>query len=135
MYNTYRPEGFGTVNPYLFVEKAEELIHFLKLTFDAEEINRSMNPQNGDVGNVILKIGDNCIMISQARGQFMGMRTAFYLFVEDVDKAYEKAVEQGAKTVFPPSDQDYGDRQAGIEDPFGNYWWISMRLEEKGYHE
>ncbi|HEA22381.1 hypothetical protein LCGC14_2107390 [marine sediment metagenome] len=135
IFDTFRPEGFGTVNGYLFVENPKELIKFLKSTFDAQEINRSANPQNGDIQNVILKIGNSCIMISQARGQFLNMRTAFYLYVDNVDKVHNRAVENGAKVEFEPADMDYEDRQSGIVDPSGNYWWISKRLVKKGYHE
>jgi hypothetical protein len=55
IFDTYRPEGFGTVNGYLFVENPKKLIDFLKNAFYAEEINRSTNPENGDRANVILK--------------------------------------------------------------------------------
>ena len=135
IFDTFRPEGFETVTAYLFVENPDELIDFLKKVFYAEEINRSINPNNGDIGNVILKIGTSCIMISQARGQFLNMRTAFYLFVNNVDEVHKRAVEFGAKLVFEPADMDYGDRQSGIEDSSGNYWWISKRLVQEGYHD
>lgn len=134
VFDTYRPEGFGTVNGYLFVENPDELIDFLKKSFYAEEINRSVNPQNGEIANVILKIGSSCFMISQARGQFLNMRAAFYLFVDDVDEIHKRAVENGGKVEFEPADMDYGDRQSGITDPGGNYWWISKRLVNKGYN-
>lgn len=70
IFDTFRPEGFSTVNGYLFVENPNELIYFLKNAFYAEEINRSTDPRNGDIANVILKIGSSCFMISQARGPF-----------------------------------------------------------------
>lgn len=135
IFKTYRPDGFGTVNGYLFVDNPEELIEFLKQAFLAKEINRSINPENGEIGNAILKIGDSCFMISQAREQFLNMRTAFYLFVENVDEFHKRAIKYGAKVEFDPMDMDYQDRQSGIIDPSGNYWWISKRLIEKGYHE
>ena len=135
IFDTYRPKGFGTVNGYLFTENPEELIDFLKNAFYAEEINRSTNPKNGDIANVILQIGDSCFMISQAREQFLNMRTAFYLYVDNVDEMHKRAVANGAKVEFEPWDMDYGDRQSGIIDPAGNYWWISKRLVTKGYNE
>lgn len=135
VFETFRPEGFETVNAYLMVEKPEVLIDFLKNVFYAEEINRSTNPKNGEIANVILKIGTSCFMISQASGQFLNMRTAFYLFVDNVDEVHKKAVEYGAKVEFEPADMDYQDRQSGIIDPSGNYWWISKRLVKKGYNE
>lgn len=135
IFNTYRPKGFSTINSYLFTENPEELIQFLKKVFYAEEVNRSINPKNGDIGNCILKIGDSCFMISQARGLFTSMRTALYLYVDNVDSIYQNAISNSAESVFEPADMDYGDRQGGIVDPAGNFWWISKRLHEKGYHE
>ena len=135
IFNTYRPEGFGTVNGYLFVENPEELIDFLKNAFHAQEINRSINPKNGDIANVILKIGYSCFMVSQARAPFLNMRTAFYLYVDNVDAVHQRAVDLGATVEFEPMDMMYGDRQSGIIDPSGNYWWISKRLVQQGYHD
>lgn len=132
---TYKPSGFHTVTTYLFVDNPQELIDFLKKAFFAKEINRSMNPTNNDIANCILQIGDSCFMISQARGQFEGMRTAVYLFVDNVDKIHKRAVENGAKVEFEPADMPYEDRQSGVIDPCGNYWWISKRQVNKGYHE
>ncbi len=135
LFDTYRPDGFGTVNTYLFVSNPVELIVFLEKVFEATEINRSIHPENGDLSNVILKIGDTCIMLSQAREPFLNMYTAMYLFVENVDTVHKRAIANGATVVFEPADMDYGDRQSGIVDPSGNYWWISKRLEEKGYQQ
>lgn len=134
MFETYKPEGFHTVMPYLFVEEPEKLVEFLKNVFYAKEINRSLMP-NGDIGNVILKIGDSCFMISQARGEFEKMRTALYLYVSDVDALHKRAVDHGAEVCFEPDNMPYGDRQSGIVDPCGNYWWISKRMLNKGYEE
>lgn len=135
IFDTYRPEGFGTVSAYLMAENPEVLIDFLKNAFYAEELDRSINPKNGAIANAILKIGSTCFMISQARGQFLNMRTSFYLFVTNVDEMHKRALEFGAKLEFAPADMDYEDRQSGIIDPSGNYWWISKRLVEKNYHE
>lgn len=134
LFETYKPEGFHAVNPYLFVDDPLALIDFLKNVFYASEVSRSLTP-NGDIANVILRIGDSCFMISQARGEFTGMKTSLYLYVDDVDSIHERAVSFGAKVSFEPADMPYGDRQSGIVDPCGNYWWISKRQEEKGYHE
>lgn len=133
VFDTYRPGGFGTVSPYLMAENPQELIDFLKNAFYAEEIHRSVNPKTGDIANAILKIGTSCFMISQARGQYLDMRTSLYLYVDDVDKMHKRAVENGAKVEFEPMDMPYDDRQSGVIDPAGNYWWISKRLVEEDY--
>ena len=74
-------------------------------------------------------------MISQARGQFLNMRAAFYLYVDHVDEMHQRAFDHGAKIEFEPADMAYQDRESGIVDPSGNYWWISKRLIQKGYHD
>ncbi len=135
IFKTYRPDNFHTVTSYLFVDNPQLLIDFLKNSFFAKEINRSINPTNGDIANCILQICDTCLMISQAREQFEGLKTALYLFVDDVEMVHQRAIENGAKIEFEPDNLPYGDRQSGIIDPCGNYWWISKRLVEKGYHE
>lgn len=134
-YKTFRPEGFGTVNPYIFAEDPEELIRFLKVAFDAKEISKTINPKNDEIGNCIMRVGFSCIMISQARGEFEGMRTSFYLYVENVDEVYQQALKAGATDVLEPMDMDYQDRQAGVLDPAGNYWWISKRLVKSNYED
>ncbi len=135
IFNTYRPDNFHTVTPYLFVDKPQLLIDFLKNAFLAKEINRSINPSNREIANSILQIGNTCFMISKAREQFEGMKTSLYLFVDDVDMAHKRAIENGAKVEFEPDDMPYEDRQSGIIDPCGNYWWISKRQVMKGYNE
>lgn len=134
IYDTWRPDGFHTVTPYLFVRSPQALIDFLTKAFFARELNRSLMP-NGDLSNVILSIGDTCFMISQARNEFENMKTAMYLYVDDVDNMHQRALEAGARALFEPADMPYGDRQSGIIDPAGNYWWISKRLIRKGYDE
>ncbi|MEM9648354.1 MAG: VOC family protein [Bacteroidota bacterium] len=134
IFDTYIPKGFSTVNSYLFVSDPLKEIAFLKTAFHAKEINRTNMP-NGDVANCILQIGNSCLMISQARGEFEGMRTSFYLFVNDVDSMYKHALDNGAESTLEPADMSYDDRQAGVIDPAGNYWWISKRLVQKGYQD
>lgn len=135
IFDTYRPDGFGTVSSYVFSENPEQLIDFLKNAFYAEELDRSINPKTEEIANAIIKIGSSCFMISQAKGQFLNMRTAFYLYVDDVEEIHKRAIEYGAKVEFEPATMDYQDRQSGVIDPAGNYWWISKRLVHKNYHD
>ena len=102
-------------------------------TSKAEEKNRTMRPETDVIANVILQIGDTSFMISEASEPFLDMRTSFYLYVENVDEVYNYAIENGASSVFPPAAQSFGDRQGGIVDMKGNYWWISKRLSDEEY--
>jgi PhnB protein len=60
---------------------------------------------------------------------FDAMPASYYLYVDDADPAQQRAIAAGAKEVSPVRDQPYGDRQCGVRDTHGNYWWISQRLE------
>ena len=86
IFDTYRPEGFHTLNGYLFLENPEELISFLSAVFLAEEISRTVGEDGKLIRNCILRIGDSSIMLAQASEAFAGMRTCFYLYVSDVDE-------------------------------------------------
>ena len=129
----YVPEGYGTVFPYMIVEGASDFALFLSTVFDATEVGRTELP-NGRVANIRIRIGTTTFMISQADGEVMKpMPSAYYVYVEDVDGTFDKAVASGAVKVFEPADMPYQDRQAGVTDPFGNMWWISKRLVDEPY--
>ncbi len=131
IYNTFVPKGFSTVNAYIFAENPLELINFYKAAFFATEIGRT--ERDGIILNCILQIGESCFMVSQARDEFLGMRSSFYLFTKDVDQLHTNAMKHGAQLVMNPADMDYNDRQSGVIDPSGNYWWISKRLIKEDY--
>ncbi|MEO9531258.1 MAG: hypothetical protein ABJG68_11960 [Crocinitomicaceae bacterium] len=133
LYDTPKPEGFRTANTYLFVNDAPSYIDFIKSVFLGEELSRTVRPDNGDIANCILSIGDTNIMIAQARGDFENMATAIYLYTSEVDKLYEAAIDAGCESVFKGQDMDYGDYQAGVKDIQGNYWWISKRGSADSY--
>lgn len=133
IYNTYRPPGFHTLNAYLFSEDPATLIYFLQQAFYAQEINRT--EEDGIIRNCILRIGDSCFMVSQETPPFLGMRTSFYLYTEDVDTLYRRALKHGAESVIEPMEMSYMDYQGGVKDPAGNYWWISKRMVEKPYQD
>jgi PhnB protein len=73
-------------------------------------------------------------MVSQAgEGAMKAMAGAYYVFVDDVDATFAKAISSGAESIFEPTDMPYQDRQAGVSDPFGNIWWVSKRLVDQPY--
>jgi len=128
----YIPEGYGTVFPYMLVDRAAEFVDFLQHVFDANELGRTVFP-DGRIANVRVKIGTSTFMISEAGAEMRAMPAAYYVYVEDVARVLEKAVAHGAIKLFDPTDMPYGDRQAGITDPCGNLWWISQRLSTEPY--
>ena len=131
----YTPPGFSPITPYLFVTQAESYIQFLGAAFGSQEIHRTVDSKSGRLQNVILEINHQRFMIAEIEDPKGISQSAFYLYVQNADQVFARALKAGATQVYPIGDMDYGDRQGGIQDPLGNYWWISQRLEHKGYEE
>ncbi|HEX7206797.1 MAG TPA: VOC family protein [Nitrososphaeraceae archaeon] len=129
------PEGYHTVTPYLLVQGAEKLINFMKNAFDAKETERYSMP-DGSIGHAEVRIGDSVIMVADAQGdEYKPMAAGIHLYVEDCDATYKQAIGAGATSVREPQDQFYGDRSAGVNDQFGNKWWIATHKEDMSKEE
>jgi PhnB protein len=121
-------EGFHTVTPCLHPKGAEKLIDFLERAFGAKEIFRAES--GGVIRYASVRLGDALIEMGEAHGVFQPMPTMFYVYVEDTDSLYKRAMAAGAKSLHEPADQPYGDRNAGVQDPFGNQWFIATHLRD-----
>jgi PhnB protein len=128
------PDGYHTVTPYLVVADAEAQIDFLKNAFGGEETLRHKDDK-GRVSHAEVRVGNSMLMIGQARDQWKPMPAMFYLYVEDVDAVYKRAVEAGAKPIQEPTNQAYGDRTGGVEDSLGNQWWVGTHVEDVSSEE
>lgn len=129
MTNPTTPAGYHTVTPFLTVPGAEDLIEFLKQAFDATETCRIPAP-DGSIGHAELRIGDSLVMIKDTSGDCGTITGAFYLYVSDADAVYRQALAAGGESLMAPTLQFWGDRQAGVKDRFGTYWFIATRVEE-----
>ena len=123
------PDGYHSVTPYLTVADAEARIDFLRKAFGAEEKYRHSDDK-GHVGHAEVRLGNSTIMIGQAREQWTPRQASFYLYVEDVDAVYKRAVAAGGKSLREPTNEAYGDRSSGVEDSQGNQWWIGTHIED-----
>jgi uncharacterized glyoxalase superfamily protein PhnB len=122
------PEGFHAVTPYLAVHHVRKTIDFLKAAFGAEEIAVHAMP-DGRIMNAQIRIGDSMIFLGEkplSEEPWPGM---LYMYVTDVDAAFEAAVKAGGKVVMKPVDQFYGERSGAVEDPSGNQWWVATPIE------
>jgi PhnB protein len=123
------PDGYHIVTSYLIIEGASSLIEFLKEAFDAQETERVVQP-DGTIMHAEVRIGDSIVMMSDVMGEWKPMPTAIYLYANDADATYQRALQAGATSVMEPTNQFYGDRQGGVKDPAGNYWWIATHIED-----
>lgn len=123
------PAGYHTITPYFLVSDGDRFLAFLKQAFDATEISTHRDSA-GLIRNSEVRVGDAMLMLAQAVPQWPAMPMAMYLYVPDTDATYKRALESGATSTMEPADQFYGDRNAGVKDPFGNQWWIATHIED-----
>jgi PhnB protein len=123
------PAGMHSITPYLHPKGAPKVIDFLRQAFGAEEVFRAQDSA-GTVHHAKLRIGDSIIAMGEAHGPYQPMPPALHLYVSDTDDAYGRALEAGAVSIDEPVDQAYGDRYAGVKDPFGNVWYIATHLHD-----
>jgi PhnB protein len=111
------PEGWHSVTPRLVVSDPARMVEFLERTFEATGDLRKAAPS-------MIRIGDSLVMVSSV-GPRDAMPAFLYVYVDDIDATYRRALEAGAVSLEPPQDLPYGDRRGMIEDPFGNIWQIA----------
>lgn len=114
-------EGWGTVLPYVHPEGARNYIDFLKRAFDAEEL--AVFEQSGRIMHAAVRVGDAVLEMGEPVDRTGIPSNGFFLFVEDVEAAYARALAAGATAVRPPDDTPYGLRSAIVRDPSGYLWW------------
>ena len=125
----YVPEGYHSVTPYLIVSGAAKVLDFVKEVFDAEEKLRMSGP-DGTVAHAEFRIGDSYLMISDGGKEYPPMPCSLYVYIENVDETYKRALRAGATSLKEPADQFYGDRTASVKDSAGNIWGIGTHIED-----
>jgi PhnB protein len=131
------PDGYPRVSPYLAVDDGAKAIDFYTKVFGASERMRMPTPE-GKVAHAELQIGDSVIMLADevpdighlAPKSIGGSPVGLSIYVEDVDKVFAVALEEGAKTLSEIEDQFYGDRSGQFEDPFGHRWSVATHVED-----
>jgi PhnB protein len=130
------PEGYHSVTPYLTCKNTAQAIDFYKSVFGATEIMRMGGP-DGKIGHAEIRIGGSLIMLSD---EFPGMSSApvpgmknacgVFLYTDNVDAVFNRAVAAGAKVDMPLDNQFWGDRYGKITDPFGHQWGLAKHVED-----
>jgi len=131
------PEGYHTVTPALTVKHGAEAIEFYKRAFGAQEVMRMNNP-DGKIMHAEIKVGDSRIMLNDempdmgclSPASVGGPTGSLYLYVPDVDAAFQRAVTAGAKVLMPVTDMFWGDRFGQVEDPSGHRWSLATHVED-----
>jgi PhnB protein len=127
------PGGFPTI-PILATTHGNQLLAFLEHAFEAKLLDRHETP-GGEPAYMTIRIGDSVISVMRPLEGGQPTRSAFYVYVPDVDLVHRRAVDSGARSVQEPSDAVHGDRMATVIDPFGNQWTVASRIEQISLEE
>lgn len=133
------PQGYSTVTPMLTVQNGVRMIEFYKKAFGAQERFRMPTPDGQGIAHAELRIGDSVFMLgeempaddwSKSPQSLGGTPVGFYIYVEDVDKAFDQAVAAGATVKMPVENMFWGDRTGTVADPSGHMWTLATHVEE-----
>ncbi|MES1181893.1 MAG: VOC family protein, partial [Flavobacterium sp.] len=134
--------GASSLSAYITLKDCKRAIEFYKKAFDAKEKGILLMP-DGKVAHAELEIEGSLLMMADENLEWGnkcpetigGNPMSFGLYVKDVDKAFQKAIDAGAKSVMPVEDMFYGDRTGQVLDPFGYKWMLSTHKEDVSYAE
>lgn len=131
MTHVRNPFGLRDITPYLIIERIEELIPFLEEVFGAKLRGEIRYREDGSVMHCEVKIGDSVIMMGEPVAEFKAMPSTLYVYVDDCDQSYQRALEVGGVSVAEPQDFPHGDRYGGVRDSSGNIWWIVTHIKSE----
>src|SRR3984957_15857722 len=122
------PEGLHTATPMLTLDNAAQAIEWYKKALGAEEVTRSVGP-DGKILHAMVRIGDSRLMLHDAMmggkgpAAIGGSPVSLWIYVEDCDALFNRAVAAGARVppgpMGPMADQFWGDRAGTVTDPEG----------------
>jgi uncharacterized glyoxalase superfamily protein PhnB len=132
------PEGYQTLTPMFIFKDARHAIDFYKKAFGAEERYVMPGPDGKGVMHAELRIGSSILMMGEENPQYPcksaesmgGSPVSFYVYVNNVDDAFELAVKAGAEVQMPVSDMFWGDRMGTVRDPFGYAWSLATHTRD-----
>ncbi|MGH9456578.1 MAG: VOC family protein [Thermoanaerobaculia bacterium] len=120
-----------SVRTYCIVEGADDLIAFLQRVFDAELVARFPTPDE-KVMHAEMRVGDSTLELADAGGEWKPLAPPQHVYVDDVDAVYRRALEAGARSLYEPVEQPYGDREAGVVDRRSIQWFLGTHRGDGG---
>jgi uncharacterized glyoxalase superfamily protein PhnB len=131
------PAGYHTVTPAIIVRDAARAIDFYVRAFGAEEVSRMAGP-DGTIMHAEIRIGDSVVMLGEENEQWgtlsplstKGTSSSLHIYFADVDAAFARAIDAGAKVLYPLDNAFWGDRYGKVTDPFGHEWGLATRVRE-----
>ena len=136
------PDGYHSIQPYLMFQDTRAAIDFYQRAFGAKE-RLCMKSSEGRIQHAEVEIGNSVLMMADENAaieawsitHFGGSPVSFLIYTEDCDAMHQRALAAGATSTREPADQPYGDRMAGVRDPFGYRWFLATHLRDLSQEE
>ena len=142
------PRGYHSISPILVLRDAHEAIDFYQKAFGAQVMFRQDRP-DGKVMHAALKIGDSVVMLGEecsphegheeecvrSPADLKGTTVTLYLYAEDVDGVFQRALKAGAEKLGDVEDMFWGDRMGMVRDPYGHVWSIATHTQDLSQEE
>ncbi|HET6739424.1 MAG TPA: VOC family protein [Kribbella sp.] len=130
MTTTRIPGGKGSVTPYIAAKGADKFLEFVEQTFEVRASGRFLN-EDGTVGHAEITVGDSVLMTFDAAEEWPDTPSFLSVYVDDVERTYERALEAGASVVTELMYSGItGDRGGRVKDPVGNIWWLQTHVAD-----
>ena len=131
------PDGYHTITPQLAIDGAAKAIEFYKKALGAEEIMRAPDPSGQKIWHAVLQVGNSRIFVNDVFPEMdpVGHKSSFWLYVDNCDQAFKRAVDAGCKALMPVADMFWGDRMGHVADPFGQQWTLATHVKDMSPEE
>lgn len=137
------PQGFHTLTPHLIVRDADQAIEFYKKAFGAQLLGDIARGPDGKVMHALLRIGDSNLMLNDEMPAYGALSplsggsssVTIHIYTENVDAAFERATNAGARVGMPLMDQFWGDRYGMVIDPYGHKWSLAAHVKDMSPEE
>jgi PhnB protein len=123
------------ITAYLLYRDVATTLEFLSRAFGFRERLRIPGP-DGKVSHAEVELADGVVMMGCPGPDYRNPKQLghvtqhLYVYVDDVDKHFERARRAGARILAEPEDQFYGDRRYGVEDPEGHQWYFAQHVRD-----
>jgi len=132
------PDGYHAVTPSLTLKSCKKAIEFYKDAFGAKVLDMFPTLDGQGVMHAAIQIGDSIVMMGDENlGQMCksaetlgASPVSLFIYVEDADAVFKRAVAAGGTATMPVADMFWGDRAGNIKDPFGYQWMIATHKRD-----
>ena len=126
------PEGMHTITPQLAIDGCDKAIEWFKKAFGAELLSRAPDPSGQKVWHASMKIGNSIFFLNDVFPEMGGTASSasLWLYADNIDSWFKRAVDAGAKVTMPMADMFWGDRMGAVADPFGNKWNLAQHMKD-----